>query len=183
MPKYTTEGDIRCFKTKSCELKMRWDTHYSARMQQAMKEFWDKPENHDKRRHQLNDWWDKHPEERLNRAKPWGNFKLKVENGTRSMGEANIEIALQELSLSYEFEFTIGRYTVDFALPAYMVIIECDGNWHRMKPDREKLRDAYLLDRGWRVLHIIRDRAIGKKRLFKTEIQAFLSQSQSVTNL
>ena len=44
----------------------------------------------------------------------------------------------------------IGRYVVDFACVKHRVAIECDGSQHGDHIDR--IRQAYIEERGWRVL-------------------------------
>lgn len=48
-----------------------------------------------------------------------------------------------------------GRYSIDIALPAYHIAIECDGKAYHSKPEQkahDKRKDAYLHKNGWKVL-------------------------------
>lgn len=54
-------------------------------------------------------------------------------------------------------QFAVDLYTVDFAIPEDMLIIECDGvYWHNLptQKKRDKAKDARLRRRGWTVLRL-----------------------------
>lgn len=176
MPKYTINGDIRSFASKSCELKTRWqDATYAENMGAMSKEIWTSSEVRAIRSQQQRQWWTDHPEEREKRAmRLFGASKAKIESGRRTNGEAAIEAALLELGIAYLFEHRIGRYIVDFAFPALNAIIECDGNFHRINPEREKVREEWLLSQGWRTLHLTVDQAIGRRQTLINRIKTFL---------
>lgn len=162
MPKYTAKG-IRSFASKSCELRVRWkDEQYHGEMCEMSQALWDNPEKKARlleiRAPTLASFWT--PERREAHAHLFGASKSKVESGRRTEGEAAIEKALIELGMSYLFEHNIGRYWVDFAIPSHNLIIECDGNFHRLYHDRDAKRDAYLASLGWCVVHFPRDAAI-----------------------
>jgi very-short-patch-repair endonuclease len=79
----------------------------------------------------------------------------KVRTGYRTDIEAITEEALQDLGVDYEFEYQVGRYSVDFYLPEYRIAIECDGvYWHRDREDKDAERDAYLEQRGLIMVHL-----------------------------
>ena len=76
--------------------------------------------------------------------------------GIRTKSEALVENVLIDLGIAYEFEFGIGRYSADFALPELSIVLECDGWGHETaiakKHDQE--RDQYLREKGWRVVRV-----------------------------
>jgi very-short-patch-repair endonuclease len=62
--------------------------------------------------------------------------------------------ALEALSIPFEAEYRIGRYSCDFALPQYHIVIEADGDYWHSLPKRKALditKDKYLCEQGWRV--------------------------------
>jgi len=79
----------------------------------------------------------------------------KIRTGYRTDIERITEEALKSLGVEYEFEYRVGRYSVDFYLLDYRVAVECDGAyWHRGKEEKDARRDAYLEDRGLTVVHL-----------------------------
>lgn len=57
----------------------------------------------------------------------------------------------------YKFEFPIGRYAVDFAIPHIKLVIECDGEyWHSRPKDKvsDAKKDAYITSQGWTVIRL-----------------------------
>lgn len=48
-----------------------------------------------------------------------------------------------------------GRYSIDIALPAYRIAIECDGEAYHSSPKQkahDRRKNAYLKANGWKVL-------------------------------
>lgn len=75
--------------------------------------------------------------------------------------ERKIMDCLSEQGIEYEFQYSIygsnglKRYACDFAFPAAMLIVECDGNyWHSLKKSiaSDKRKDKYLKQLGYTVL-------------------------------
>lgn len=90
-----------------------------------------------------------------------GYIREKRRTQRRTDIEAMAEIVLQEFGIYYLFEHKVGRYSVDFILPGLGIALECDG-WQHSRPvnvARDIVRNAYLQDRGWIVIHVM-DRAI-----------------------
>ena len=73
------------------------------------------------------------------------------------------EIIMYELNarqVAYEFQYSINRYTVDFAFPAHKLVVEADGvYWHSLPDVKEKDRrkNAALTQYGWTVLRFTGD--------------------------
>lgn len=79
----------------------------------------------------------------------------KIRTGYRTDIERITEAEMRRIGLDYEFEYRIGRYSVDFLLSHHSVVVECDGEyWHRGKQEEDSKRDAYLMDRGFAVVHL-----------------------------
>lgn len=89
------------------------------------------------------------------RAREWVISLRK--SGLKETGiEKKVRQCLSELGIPFESEFTFdGIGTVDFFLPQYRLVVECDGEyWHNLDGVREKdaTRDAKLQAEGLRVM-------------------------------
>lgn len=81
----------------------------------------------------------------------------KIKNGHRTDIEQIVEDFLISHGIPYDFEFRIGKYTVDFALSLSMVIIECDGEyWHSKgnQPQKDRERDKIISGNGWTIIRL-----------------------------
>ena len=79
----------------------------------------------------------------------------------KTQGETSIEkkvrLALTALGVGFTQEARMGRYSVDFILPALRLALEVDGKyWHR-DVKRDTRKTSYLNSRGWQVLRIGED--------------------------
>jgi very-short-patch-repair endonuclease len=64
-----------------------------------------------------------------------------------------VRLILDSLAIEYIQEAKAGRYSLDFLLPN-RVVIEVDGNyWHQDKA-KEQRRDNWLINHGYRVIHL-----------------------------
>lgn len=78
----------------------------------------------------------------------------------RKQYETNIEIIMKNALKNDNIEFVMQYpirckygYIVDFYLPEYNLIIECDGEvWHPKGNSHDKKRDKYLNDKGYIIL-------------------------------
>jgi very-short-patch-repair endonuclease len=70
---------------------------------------------------------------------------------------------LDKNGIKYKYQFQIGRYVCDFAFPERNLIIEIDSldKWGKEKREGSRIRDEYLNDRGWEVVHV------GRKQVYK----------------
>ena len=57
------------------------------------------------------------------------------------------------LGVSVRRQAPVGPYIVDFLIPSRRIILEVDGGQHA-DTARDAVRDAYLADRGYRVLRV-----------------------------
>jgi len=71
----------------------------------------------------------------------------------------NIEIAMREALLKRQWlfleQYAIDRMVVDFALPLFWLVVECDGAyWHNLPraQERDARKDIALTKLGWHVL-------------------------------
>lgn len=71
--------------------------------------------------------------------------------------ERSVESLLRVLSVMSISQYRVGRYLVDFYLPEYKLVIECDGEYWHSRPgavQRDKARDRYIRGLGYRVLRL-----------------------------
>ena len=58
-----------------------------------------------------------------------------------------------QLGAKFSRQMPIGRFFADFLCREYSLVIELDGHSHDVDPGRDVLRDRYLTEAGYRVLH------------------------------
>ena len=78
--------------------------------------------------------------------------------------ERMVRVALDELGISYQQEYTIGRgkgqkrnhfYSIDFYLPDSSIALEVDGSyWHQNKQEHDRERDTWLATKGITTIRI-----------------------------
>lgn len=108
----------------------------------------------------------------------------KIINREIPFKDTQIEIimknALIKNNIDFEFQYPIGKFVCDFAIPKLKIAIECDGDyWHanpklydknkldnrqRNKLELDKRKNEYLEEEGWVVL-----------RFYETEIKKDIS--------
>jgi very-short-patch-repair endonuclease len=85
----------------------------------------------------------------------WEEWHEKNSRGHKWSGtsiEKILESILLEREISFEKQYGIGRYVVDFADLENKVAYEADGEYWHSSPKavaRDKKRDEYLEERGW----------------------------------
>lgn len=57
----------------------------------------------------------------------------------------------------------------DFVFPQLKLIIELDGNQHRLRVDLDQERDDHLRSRGWKVIRITHGEYVRKTRIHEIE--------------
>ena len=78
------------------------------------------------------------------------NFIL-AQKGYETSIEKKMRLALEKKQISFEKQFKIDRFWVDFAVTAHRLVIEADGEyWH--DKERDAKRDEIINSHGWRVL-------------------------------
>lgn len=90
---------------------------------------------------------------------------LLMENNSESPIEEKLYFFLSRAGIAgFVQQYWIGRYRVDFAFPREKVVVEADGyKWHYQEGgdiESNTLRDDYLKQRGWKVLHFLGYRII-----------------------
>lgn len=79
---------------------------------------------------------------------------------SKKRGATDIELifmdGLQRRGIEFIYQFPVGgKFLCDFYLPAYNVIVECDGTYWHSKPSaqkRDRSKDAYLRKCGYIVM-------------------------------
>lgn len=91
--------------------------------------------------------------------------------------ERAVAAILDGLGVEYRFNQPVGAKWPDFTVPASNAVIEADGRrWHD-HPEPESRRDAYLIARGWRVLHLTDDLLAADPAACRTIVAEFLGVS------
>jgi very-short-patch-repair endonuclease len=73
--------------------------------------------------------------------------------------ESSLQQALRRRKIRFEFQALIETYLVDFLLPDYSLVIECDGpehHWKRLR-GKDRKRDRDLRKLGFKVLRVKND--------------------------
>jgi very-short-patch-repair endonuclease len=71
--------------------------------------------------------------------------------------EISFRDALDRRGLTYEHGCRIGRWNVDFYLPDFRLVVECDGDYWHSFPDaivRDKRKTDELITMGYRVIRL-----------------------------
>lgn len=93
----------------------------------------------------------KNKPEILENRKPSGINQF---TGVFSSLELKIKNKLNKLGIKFHHNFKIGRYWADFLI-LNKVVIECDGEyWHPIGNVHDKIKDKYLIKRGYKVIRI-----------------------------
>lgn len=73
----------------------------------------------------------------------------------RTKSEKKFAEMLAELGIDFREQECVGKYIPDFLFPSHgNRIVELDGVGHRETQERDKLRDGYLRQLGYRVLRV-----------------------------
>lgn len=80
------------------------------------------------------------------------------EAGLRSGTDLEDRVAYRLVRAHHTFQqqYTVGKYRLDFAWPKIKLAVEADG-WHHRSPEgaaRDAERDAWLRSEGWIVLRV-----------------------------
>lgn len=115
-------------------------------------------------------------------------FEDRVANGTWTSWRKNTEPSyperffmkvLKNNGIKYEYEFPVGRYSIDFALTDRKIALEIDGQQHRFldRQISDNKKDAMLTSMGWKVFRIKWAGVLNdsRKDYIKNEIQNFLA--------
>ena len=96
------------------------------------------------------------------------NVTRSLEAILRGRKKTNIELIMEDaldiLGIVHIYNLRVNIYMVDFALPDYMVAIECDGTyWHSSEEQKAKdgKKDKLLISRGWRVARFSEKEILG----------------------
>lgn len=62
---------------------------------------------------------------------------------------------LEQRDIEYEFQYSLGKWVLDFAFPQQHIAVEADGvYWHSLPKavEKDKRKEADLRSRGWKLL-------------------------------
>ena len=70
--------------------------------------------------------------------------------------ELQLSIALLDAGIPHTRQHFVGRYMADFAFPKAHLIVEVDGEYHKVESatkQRDARKESMMISRGWKVLH------------------------------
>lgn len=106
-----------------------------------------------------------------------------------SLGEKKLSAIFKDLQLKFVHQMKLqkekGYYSADFFFPDYDKIIEFDGHEsHRINPENDIKRDAYILERyGYQTLRLLAPELNNRNReQLLHKIKEFLNETKTVKN-
>lgn len=112
------------------------------------------PERIAAQREKMRKWIADHPEQ-VKEQNRRNNIAQQFRKGPTNI-ERLMQKALNEARVDHAFQYLIGgKFLCDFALPDYMLIIECDGIYWHNRPEQRKRdasKDAYLRACGFTIM-------------------------------
>lgn len=130
-------------------------------------EFSKTPEGRKQNSERKKKYYAENPEKHINRILAKKGFETYIEKKMR--------LALESARISFENQFKIGRFWVDFAIPSYQIAIEVDGEyWHKDK-EKDARRDAVINSHGWLVLRFAGKRVVNEIGGCLAEIREVIS--------
>jgi very-short-patch-repair endonuclease len=64
------------------------------------------------------------------------------------------------LNLKFRRQHNIGRYTVDFHCHEWLLVIELDGDIHRIKQEEDFIRETWLKSQGFIVIRFTNEQVV-----------------------
>lgn len=81
------------------------------------------------------------------------------------------------MGLKFKRQKPIGRYIVDFVCLEQFLVIELDGGQHVEQAGRDRERDEYLCERGYRVLRFWNHQVLGEMEAVLERIRLVIGPS------
>jgi very-short-patch-repair endonuclease len=84
-------------------------------------------------------------------------YKLNHASNGRSYAEEYWKVILDSNNLTYEEQFQVGPYQLDFAITHLMIDLEIDGDQHHLDKrivESDKRRNIYLEELGWTIVRV-----------------------------
>jgi very-short-patch-repair endonuclease len=133
-------------------------------------EFLKTPEGRKQNSERMKKYYAENPEKHINRRL--------AEKGFETYIEKKMRLALESARISFENQFKIDKFWVDFAIPSYQIAIEVDGEyWHKDK-EKDAKRDAVINSYGWLVLRFAGKRVVNEIDDCLAEIREVISSSR-----
>jgi very-short-patch-repair endonuclease len=123
-------------------------------------------------------WWSNPENKRTQLMKLRRGIRRIMSQKTSSL-EVAVRRVLDALDVEHIHQHIIGTYLVDFYLPKYNLVLECNGNYWHDFPDRiehDKRREAYITSLGYKVVYLtepeIRADVVGAVLKVLAEVEA-----------
>jgi very-short-patch-repair endonuclease len=100
----------------------------------------------------------------------------------RTEAEAHLWSRLRRRQLGgqkFRRQVPIGRYIVDFACPAACLVVEVDGGQHDLATEADASRDAWLTERGYRVLRFWNNQVLAETEAVLEDILRALGEANT----
>jgi very-short-patch-repair endonuclease len=100
----------------------------------------------------------------------------------RTEAEAHLWSRLRRRQLGgqkFRRQVPIGRYIVDFACPAACLVVEVDGCQHDLATEADASRDAWLTERGYRVLRFWNNQVLAETEAVLEDILRALGEANT----
>lgn len=78
------------------------------------------------------------------------NLRMKSTNAEELLWQ---ELRSGKLKFRFRRQYSIGGYILDFYCPRQRLVVEVDGSIHERQKDYDEIRDKYLLQLDYKVLH------------------------------
>lgn len=79
----------------------------------------------------------------------------KYHSSKESYPEKYFREVLENANVQFEQEYSVHRYSLDFAFPEKKVYFEVDGKQHECMTEHDEIRTKFLAENGWRLLRRI----------------------------
>lgn len=79
----------------------------------------------------------------------------KYHSSNESYPEKYFRKVLENANIQFEQEYSVHRYSLDFAFPEKKVYFEVDGKQHEYMTEPDEIRTKFLAENGWRLLRRI----------------------------
>lgn len=85
------------------------------------------------------------------------NLKLGRSKNVNTKIELKLKEQLEKNNIKFKQQYELGKFTFDFYLPKYNLLIEADGvYWHNYPygNENDKKKDIYVKENGYNIVHI-----------------------------
>lgn len=105
-------------------------------------------------------------------------LRIMAQKGYETSIEKKMRLALESKQISFEKQFKIDRFWVDFAVISSRLVIEADGEfWHQDK-EKDAKRDEIIESYGWKVVRFPGKKIVKSVDCCLAEIEEIISSRQ-----